>query len=219
MFSIDRLLTFAAVAFVIIVIPGPSVLFTIGRALTYGRRTAVIAVFGNTSGVYVQALLVTIGLGALVERSILVFTVLELAGAAYLVHLGVTAFRHRRKLSDAMDATLGAPEGISPLRTIHDGFVVGFVVGFANPKAIVFFGAILPQFVHRQAGYVPLQMALLALIFATIALASDCAWGFAAGTARDRFAKSPRRLELVGGAGGLAMIGLGTALAFTGRED
>jgi threonine/homoserine/homoserine lactone efflux protein len=175
----------------------------------------VITVIGNTSGVYVQALLVAIGLGALVERSILVFTALKLVGAAYLVYLGVTAFRHRRRLRDAMDATVGAPEGISALRTIRDGFVVGF----ANPKAIVFFGAILPQFVNRQAGYVPVQMALLALIFATIAMASDSAWGFAAGTARDWFAKSPRRLELVGGTGGLAMIGLGTALAFTGRKD
>jgi threonine/homoserine/homoserine lactone efflux protein len=215
MVSADRLLAFAAVAFVIIVIPGPSVLFTISRALTYGRRTAVITVIGNTSGVYVQALLVAIGLGALVERSILVFTALKLAGSAYLIYLGVTALRHRRRLRDAMDATVGAPEGISALRTIRDGFVVGF----ANPKAIVFFGAILPQFVNRQAGYVPVQMALLALIFATIAMASDSAWGFAAGTARDWFAKSPRRLELVGGTGGLAMIGLGTALAFTGRKD
>jgi threonine/homoserine/homoserine lactone efflux protein len=215
MVSADRLLAFAAVAFVIIVIPGPSVLFTISRALTYGRRTAVITVIGNTSGVYVQALLVAIGLGALVERSILVFTALKLVGAAYLVYLGVTAFRHRRRLRDAMDARVGAAEGISALRTIRDGFVVGF----ANPKAIVFFGAILPQFVNRQAGYVPVQMALLALIFSTIAMASDSAWGFVAGTARDWFAKSPRRLELVGGTGGLAMIGLGTALAFTGRKD
>ena len=214
MVSLDRLLTFAAVAFLIIVIPGPSVLFTISRALTYGRRTAVVTVLGNTSGVYVQALLVAIGLGTLVERSILVFTILKLAGAAYLVYLGVTAFRHRRGLRDAMDAVVEVGE-MSAWRTIRDGFVVGF----ANPKAIVFFGAILPQFINRAAGHVPLQMALLALIFATIALVSDSAWGFVAGTARDWFAKSPRRLELVGGAGGLAMIGLGTALAFSGRKN
>jgi threonine/homoserine/homoserine lactone efflux protein len=114
-----------------------------------------------------------------------------------------------------MDAAFGATEVISARRTIRDGFVVGF----ANPKAIVFFGAILPQFVNRPAGHVPLQMALLALIPATIALVSDSIWGFAAGTARDWFAKSPRRLELVGGAGGLTMIGLGTSLAFTGRKN
>jgi threonine/homoserine/homoserine lactone efflux protein len=215
MVSADRLLTFTTVAFVIIAIPGPSVLFTISRALAYGRRTAVITVLGNTSGVYVQALLVAIGLGTLVERSILVFSVLKFAGAAYLIYLGVTAFRHRRKLRDAMDAAVGDLAEISTWRTIRDGFVVGF----ANPKAIVFFGAILPQFVNRQAGHVPLQMAVLALIFATVALLSDSAWGFAAGTARAWFAKSPRRLEMVGGAGGLAMIGLGTAVAVSGRRS
>ena len=215
MVPLDKLVAFAAVALIIIVIPGPSVLFTISRALAYGKRTAVITVAGNTSGVYVQGLLVAIGLGALVERSMLVFTALKLAGAAYLVYLGVSAFRHRRQLSEAMDAAFGTTEVISARRTIRDGFVVGF----ANPKAIVFFGAILPQFVNRPAGHVPLQMAVLALIFATLALVSDSAWGLIAGIARDWFAKSPKRLEMVGGAGGLAMIGLGTALAFTGRKD
>jgi threonine/homoserine/homoserine lactone efflux protein len=214
MFSLDRILAFAAVAFVIVVIPGPSVLFTISRALTYGPRTAVITVVGNTSGMYTQALLVAVGLGTLVERSVVIFTIIKLAGAAYLVYLGVTAFRHRRRLRDAMDAAVDA-EAPSTWRTIRDGFVVGF----ANPKAAILFGAILPQFVDRTAGDVPLQMAFLALIAATIALVSDSIWGFAAGTARNWFAKSPRRLELVGGTGGLAMIGLGTTLAFTGRKS
>jgi threonine/homoserine/homoserine lactone efflux protein len=214
MVSFDKLLTFAAVAFVIIVVPGPSVLFTISRALTYGRRTAIVTVLGNTSGMYAQALLVAFGLGALVERSIIVFTVLKLVGAAYLVYLGVVAFRHRRKLRDAMDAAVHGEE-MSVRRIIRDGFVVGF----ANPKAAILFIAILPQFVNRAAGHVSLQMALLALVAATIALVSDSIWGFAAGTARNWFAKSPRRLELIGGAGGLAMIGLGTSLAFTGRKN
>jgi threonine/homoserine/homoserine lactone efflux protein len=204
------------VALVIILIPGPSVLFTISRALTYGRRTAVITVLGNTSGAYTQALLVAIGLGTIVERSVLAFSILKFAGAAYLIYLGVTAFRHRRSLSDAMDAAFGSDGRIiSARRTIRDGFVVGI----ANPKVVVFFGAILPQFVNRQAGHVPLQMALLALIFSSIAFVCDSTWGFVAGTARDWFARSPRRLALVGGTGGLAMIGLGAALAFTGRKD
>jgi threonine/homoserine/homoserine lactone efflux protein len=215
MVPLDRLFAFAAVALVIILIPGPSVLFTISRALTYGRRTAVITVLGNTSGAYVQALLVAVGLGTLVERSVLAFSVLKFAGAAYLVFLGVTAFRHRRKLGDAMEAAFGTGRVISTRRTIRDGFVVGV----ANPKIVVFFGAILPQFVNRPAGHVPLQMALLALVFSSLAFVCDSAWGVAAGTARDWFARSPRRLALVGGTGGLAMIGLGTALAFTGRKD
>jgi threonine/homoserine/homoserine lactone efflux protein len=216
MVPLDRLYAFAAVALVIILIPGPSVLFTISRALTYGRRTAVITVLGNTSGAYTQALLVAIGLGTIVERSVLAFSILKFAGAAYLIYLGVSAFRHRRSLSEAMDAAFGSDDRvISARRTIRDGFVVGI----ANPKVVVFFGAILPQFVNRQAGHVPLQMALLALIFSSIALVCDSTWGFVAGTARDWFARSPRRLALVGGTGGLAMIGLGAALAFTGRKD
>ena len=215
MVSLDRLLAFAAVALVIIVIPGPSVLFTISRALTYGRRTAVITVLGNTTGAYTQAVLVAIGLGTLVERSVLAFSLLKFAGAAYLIYLGVTAFRHRGRLSDAMDAAFGTQRAISTRRTIRDGFVVGF----ANPKVVVFFGAILPQFVNRPAGHVPLQMALLALIFSMLALVCDSTWGFVAGTARSWFVRSPKRLAMVGGAGGLAMIGLGTALAFTGRKD
>lgn len=215
MVSLDRLCAFAAVALVIIVIPGPSVLFTISRALTYGRRTAVITVLGNTTGAYTQALLVALGLGTLVERSVLAFSLLKFAGAAYLVYLGVSAFRHRGGLRAAMDAALVADRSISTRRTIRDGFVVGF----ANPKVLVFFGAILPQFVDRGAGHVPLQMALLALTFSALAFVCDSTWGFAAGTARDWFVRSPRRLALVGGTGGLAMIGLGAALAFTGRKD
>lgn len=215
MVSLDRLLAFAAVALVIIVIPGPSVLFTISRALTYGRRTAVITVLGNTTGAYTQAVLVAIGLGTLVESSVLAFSLLKFAGAAYLIYLGVTAFRHRGRLSDAMDAAFGTQRVISTRRTIRDGFVVGF----ANPKVVVFFGAILPQFVNRPAGHVPLQMALLALIFSTLAFVCDSTWGVVAGTARSWFVRSPKRLAMVGGAGGLAMIGLGTALAFTGRKD
>jgi threonine/homoserine/homoserine lactone efflux protein len=215
MVSLDRLFAFAAVALVIIIIPGPSVLFTISRALTYGRRTAVITVLGNTSGAYTQALLVAVGLGTLVERSVLAFSILKFAGAAYLIFLGIVAFRHRRNLSDAMAAAVGGDRTMSTRRTIRDGFVVGV----ANPKVVVFFGAILPQFVNRPAGHVPLQMALLALIFSSLAFVCDSTWGFVAGTARDWFARSPRRLALVGGTGGLAMIGLGTALAFTGRKD
>jgi threonine/homoserine/homoserine lactone efflux protein len=214
-FSLDQILGYAAVAFVIIIIPGPSVLFTISRALTYGRRAAVVTVVGNTCGMCLQGLLVAAGLGTLVERSVLLFDVLKYVGAAYLVYLGVAAFRHRHRLREAMDAALTAPEGPTTLRTVRDGFVVGF----ANPKVAILYGAILPQFVDRAAGHVSLQMAGLVLVNVLIALVCDSVWGLAAGTARDWFARSPRRLAMVGGAGGLAMIGLGTSLAFTGRKN
>ena len=92
-------------------------------------------------------------------------------------------------------------------------------MGATNPKSLVFFAAILPQFVVTASGHVPAQLMLLGLVFVLIALVSDSAWVFVAGTARDWFARSPRRLEMVGGAGGLMMIAVGVRLAFTGRKD
>ena len=212
MIPTSHLLAFTVTAFVIIAIPGPSVLFTVSRAITLGRGAGVATVAGNTVGAFTQVVAVAFGIGPLVERSVAVFTVLKLAGAAYLIFLGVQAIRHRRSLADALGATI---ERKTAARIMIDGFTVGVT----NPKVIVFFAAMLPQFVDRQAGHVPVQIIVLGAIFAGIALISDSMWALAAGTIRAWFARSPRRLELIGGAGGLAMIGIGTRLALTGRND
>lgn len=95
----------------------------------------------------------------------------------------------------------------------------GFAVGVANPKTMVFFAAVLPQFVDRSQGHVSAQMLLLGLVFNVIAVVFDSAWGLVAASARSWFANSPRRLALVGGVGGLTMIGLGVTVAATGRKD
>jgi len=212
MFPTTHLLAFTVTAFVIIAIPGPSVLFTVSRAITLGRGAGVATVAGNTVGAFTQVVAVAFGIGPLVERSVAVFTVLKLAGAAYLIFLGVQAIRHRRSLAEALGATI---ERKTAARIMIDGFTVGVT----NPKVIVFFAAMLPQFVDRQAGHVPVQIIVLGVIFAGIALISDSTWALAAGTIRAWIARSPRRLELIGGAGGLAMIGIGTRLALTGRND
>ncbi|RZU34800.1 threonine/homoserine/homoserine lactone efflux protein [Streptomyces sp. BK022] len=212
MLPADRLLAFAALSLLLIVVPGPSVLFVVGRALTHGRRAALTTVLGNTLGACVLVAAVALGVGSVVERSVLAFTVLKLAGAAYLVYLGVTAWRRRGSLRAAF--TPHAPAHSGP-RTLMDGFVVGV----ANPKTIVFFAAVLPQFTAPDRGRVPLQMLLLGLVFNAIALVCDSVWGLAASAARDWFARSPRRLAAVGGAGGLAMVGLGVTVAVTGRTD
>ncbi|MEU4668367.1 LysE family translocator [Amycolatopsis sp. NPDC023774] len=205
---------FAALTFLMVVVPGPSVLFTISRALTVGRRDALLTVLGNATGVYTQVVAIAFGLGAVVTTSATVFTAIKLAGALYLVYLGVQAIRKRRRLADAMAAAVRTTPGRT-LTVLRDGFIVGF----ANPKSIVFLAALLPQFVDPAADSVPAQMLLLGLCLPVIALASDTAWALVAGTARTWFARSPRRLELVGGTGGLVMIGLGATLAFTGRKD
>ena len=203
---------FAVTCLIVIAIPGPSVLFVIGRALAHGRRTALASVAGNAAGVQVVAISVALGIGTLVQRSDLVFTVVKLAGAGYLVWLGIKAIRHRRSLADAM-LVAAAP------RSGWRAAAEGFTVGVANPKAYVLFAAVLPQFANQAAGHVPLQLLLLSLVSLPIGLISDGTWGLAASGVRAWFARSPRRLELVGGLGGLAIVGLGVTLALRGRRD
>ncbi|WP_171110338.1 MULTISPECIES: LysE family translocator [Streptomyces] len=213
MVSTDRLVAFAAMSFLLIVVPGPSVLFVIGRALAQGRRAALTTVVGNTLGAYVLVVAVAFGIGAVVERSAVVFLALKLAGAAYLIHLGVRAIRQRHALRAAFGGAAEVAHG--RLRTLGEGFAVGVT----NPKTIVFFAAVLPQFVDRAQGHVVAQMLLLGLVFNLIAVACDSVWGLAAAGARDWFARSPGRLAAVGGVGGLTMIGLGVTVAATGRKD
>jgi threonine/homoserine/homoserine lactone efflux protein len=210
--SANQVAAFAAAALVLIVIPGPGVLFVIGRALAHGRRTALLSVAGHAAGNWVVAVCVALGVGTIVERSAAVFTAVRLAGAAYLVWLGIQAFRKRDSLAQVLDSA-AAPRG--DVRAAREGLVVGVT----NPKAVILFAAVLPQFVDRPAGHVPAQMLVLSAVSIAIGLASDSCWGLAASTVRSWFARSPRRLGLVGGAGGLAMIGLGLTLALTGRKD
>lgn len=202
---------FVLASFILVVIPGPSVLFVISRGVALGRRAAVLTVAGNTAGVFLQAVLVAVGVGSLVEQSVTAYEILRLAGAAYIVYLGVQAIRHRRALSTGLDASVVR----GSRRLIREGFVVGIT----NPKAIVFFTAVLPQFVDPDGAPIPLQMVVLGAISGLVALVSDSAWGILAGSARSWLAGAPHRLERLGGAGGLVMIGLGARLAVTGRKD
>jgi threonine/homoserine/homoserine lactone efflux protein len=212
MVSAANLTAFAAAALVLIAIPGPSVLFVIGRALALGRGPAIASVVGNAFGVYLVAVCVAFGLGNLVQRSELAFVAIKVVGSAYLMWLGIQAIRHRRDLTAALAAS---DNSTSRWRAARQGFLVGF----ANPKALIIFGAVLPQFVDRTAGGVPQQMLQLAGVAFGIALVSDTIWVLAASGVRGWFATNPRRLAAVGGAGGLAMIGVGVAVAATGRRD
>ena len=212
MLPTSHLLAFTLTTVVFIAIPGPSVLFVVSRSVVHGSAAGVATVAGNTAGVFTQIVAVAFGIGPLVQRSITLFTILKLTGAAYLVFLGVQAIRHRRALADALGTR---PERKTLARIVLDGFTVGVT----NPKAIVFFAAMLPQFVDRAAGHVPAQLIMLGLILAGIALLSDSTYALVAGRVRNWLASSPKRMEALGGAGGLAMIAIGTRLAFTGRHD
>src|SRR5258707_14773891 len=192
MIPASHMLAFALLSFALIIVPGPRVLFIISRSLMLGRTAGVGTALAGQIGVYVQVAAVAFGVGAVVERSVAVFTLLKLAGAAYLVYLGVHAIRDRRSLAAAV-GTPAEPRTIS--RILRDGFFVGLT----NPKAIVFFVAVLPQFVDRSSGHVPVQMLQLGAIFMAIAVVCDSGWALVAGTARAWLAPSPRRVEIIGG--------------------
>jgi threonine/homoserine/homoserine lactone efflux protein len=214
MVPLSHVLAYAAVVSVVIAVPGPSVLFTISRALTVGRRAALLTVVGNEAGLCVQVVAVAFGVGAVLEQYAQILTAVKLAGAAYLVLLGVQAVRHRTSMAEALAANLPP---VTPLRAIRDGFAVGV----ANPKSIVFLVVGLPEFVSRAPGHlpVPAQMLILGVLFPVIALVLDGLWAIVADTARRWLVRSPRRLALIGGTGGLVMIGLGVSVAVTGRKD
>jgi threonine/homoserine/homoserine lactone efflux protein len=160
---------------------------------------------------YLQVLAIAFGLGALVGQSVTAFTALKVLGGCYLIYLGVKTFRQRKSPDRAL-----APSG-QP-RSDVASFTQGFTVGATNPKTVVFLTAILPQFVSRPAGNVPAQILLLGLLFAAIAVASDTVWALAAGALRAWFARSPRRLELVGAVGGLGIAAVGLGFLASGRK-
>ena len=214
MLPTHHLVAFLLTVYVLILIPGPSVLFVVSRGVALGRRAALATVAGNASGFALQLVLVSIGVGSIVARSDAVFTTLKLLGAAYLVFLGVRNIRDRRALA-ALFAPVAAAEP-KPLRRIVRE---GFFVGATNPKGVIIFTAILPQFIDRSQGHVTLQLVLLGAICIGIALLSDGAWALASGTARQWLGRSSRRLETMTGVGGALLIALGVGLAATTRRS
>ncbi|APH44057.1 lysine transporter LysE [Microbacterium sp. 1.5R] len=205
MFSAETLATFVVAAFVMVVIPGPTVLFTIGRAMALGRLGGFLSILGTALGSILLVVAVALGVGTVVAQSIVLFTIVKVLGAGYLVFLGVQAIRHRK---DAAATVTGPVARRSGVRLLGEGFVVGVT----NPKSIAFFLAILPQFVDLHAGSVPMQLFVLGTIVVAIGVACDAIWVLLASAAREWFGRSPRRIEAMGATGGVLMIGLGAFL-------
>jgi threonine/homoserine/homoserine lactone efflux protein len=199
-------LAFVAASLILILIPGPSVMFTVSRALIYGRRQAVLTAWGNAAGAFCASALAAVGLGALISESALAFSIVKYAGAAYLVYLGVKALRDRKGLMAPEDEELKAPK-----RTLVT-LVEGFMVGLLNPKTILFFLAILPQFVDPASGSATAQMLVLGGTFAVLAAGCDTVWGLVAAAARDVL-RRPKSKLIMARTGGTALIGLGIAAA------
>ena len=202
----SRLTEYIVAAMIIIFAPGPSVLFVIARAIAWGRKTAVITVAGNVTGSFVLSVFVALGLGPILQRSELAYIGVQWAGGIYLIYLGIDAINHRQ--IHAADMTNQGYVAPSIARSIRDGFWVGAL----NPKATVFYAAVLPQFIDRERGNVTAQLILLGAIFSVLAFISDGSWGLLAGTARQWLATQPNRLEKLRATGGGIMIILGLAV-------
>ncbi len=201
--STSQWVAYLLASLLFIQVPGPSLLFTIGRALSVGRAEALLSVVGNGLGLLLQIALVALGLGSLVAASATAYTVLKVVGAVYVCWLGIQAIRRRADARLAMETGVSARRG-HPVR-------IGLTVGATNPKTIVFFVAFLPQFTD-PTGVVPAQILLLGAVFAVLAIASDSIWALAAGRARRWFAAQPRRLDGLSATGGSMMVGLGALL-------
>ena len=199
----SRIWEYVVAAVVIILAPGPSVLFVIARAIAWGRATAVATVAGNVLGAFTLSVVVAVGLGPLLQRSHLFYIIIQILGGLYLIYLGIDAIRHSPM--HAEDMTNQGDIRPSKARSMRDGFWVGAL----NPKGMVFFAAILPAFVDRAKGHITSQLMLMGAIFGVLAFVSDGGWGVLAGTIRGWLATEIRRLVTMRIVGGCVMILLG----------
>jgi threonine/homoserine/homoserine lactone efflux protein len=209
----SRLIEYIIAAMMIILAPGPSVLFVIARAIAWGRKVAVFTVAGNVTGAFFLSSLVAFGLGPILSRSDLAYSAVQWGGGGYLVYLGITAIKARKIAA----ADMKSQGSVVPTfwRSARDGFWVGAL----NPKGLVFYAAVLPQFVDIERGNVTGQLLFLGALFSILAFISDGTWGLLAGTARAWLASDEKRLELLRIIGGCVMIILGLLVIASALRD
>ena len=200
---------FAVAATLLLLTPGPAVLYIVARSVEQGRIAGLASVFGITTGTLVHVLASTLGLSALLASSTLAFAVVKYAGAGYLIYIGV---RRILKRTDTSTSPLELRRR-SMGRLYRDGFIVNLL----NPKTALFFLAFLPQFVDPSRGAVPFQIAFLGLLFTLMGLTSDGLYALVAGTAGRWVKRNGHYLRWERYVTGSVFIGLGLTAAFTGN--
>ena len=205
----STLAVFSAAALLLLVIPGPAVLYIVAQSVSRGRVAGLASMAGIQVGGLVHVAAAALGLSALVVHSATAFNVVKYAGAAYLVFLGV-----RRLLGRDQNARDGVPQE----RRLRSLFAQGIVVNVLNPKTALFFFAFLPQFVDVSRGDVAFQILVLGLVFIALATLSDGAYALAAGSAagwlsaRRGFSRFERYVS------GSVLVGLGLVTALSGAH-
>ena len=198
---------FALASLALAVVPGPAVLYIVAQSVHGGRRAGVVSAFGVSTGGLFHVLAAVIGLSAVLAASAEAFTVVKLAGAVYLVWLGI------RTLLSSNDRIAGREGEATLARTYRQGVVVNIL----NPKTALFFLAFLPQFVDPD-GSTRGQLAILGLTFVVIALTTDLVWALVAGTAGTVLRRSRTFLRVQRYVSGTIFVGLGALAATTSRS-
>jgi threonine/homoserine/homoserine lactone efflux protein len=200
---------FAASALVLLAIPGPAVFYVLARSASQGTRAGLVSVAGLHTGTVVHVAAAVVGLSALLVASATAFTVVKLAGAAYLVYMGARLIAEHRRLPDG-------PRLVPPIRSMRRVFTDGVVVEILNPKVAVFFLALLPQFVDPGRGDAQTQLLILGTVYLVMGVLSDGAYALLGGFVGRFLYRSPRSWRRTNLVAGTTYVGLGVATAVSG---
>jgi threonine/homoserine/homoserine lactone efflux protein len=208
--SASHLALFVSAALVLLLVPGPAVLYIFARSAAHGRRAGLVSILGIHVATLVHVAAAALGLSAILASSALAFSLIKYAGAAYLVWLGLRKLFGRSEIADADVSAQAA----SHWRLFRDGFIVNLL----NPKTALFFLAFLPQFVEVERGHVAVQIACLGLLFAALGSITDGCYALAAGTMGHWLRRNRAYLAAERYVSGVFFIGLGVTAALAGPQ-
>jgi threonine/homoserine/homoserine lactone efflux protein len=204
--ELSKFTLFVVAALVLLVTPGPAVLYIVTRSVDQGRRAGFVSALGVATGTLFHVAAAALGLSALLASSVLAFDAVKYAGAVYLVYLGVRKFIVSDQPAEDPSRTPASLQRV---------YIQGVLVNVLNPKTALFFLAFLPQFVSVSRGRIAIQILFLGLTFILLGICSDGTWAVVAGTVGMSLKRNLRFLRAQRYFSGSVYIGLGLAAAFS----
>ncbi|MGD9343801.1 MAG: LysE family translocator [Desulfuromonadales bacterium] len=211
--SYDSWVLFASIAFIATITPGPAILLVTTHSVTFGTRCSIATMLGNVSGLFIMSLLSVMGLSAVILHSALIFFLVKMAGAFYLIYLGFKLWRHGFGLEELRSIQ---NEAVQPRPRITKLYANGLFVALSNPKAIAFTTALFPQFIMPEQP-VALQFTILIITFMSLSFACLFIYAVMAAETKNRSAhiKLPGVMSKVFGG---AFVGSGVFLASASQK-